>query len=301
MQMNSVQAGWLRAGHWRRWVLMLAGCAVAGAVMAQEDFSGVVTSVTDGDTLVVKPRARKPVTVRLTGVDAPESCQTGGRAAKDALVRKLDHRTVLVEYGGRDSYGRTIGRVLLDGQDIGEWLVASGMAWNYRGPYAVEERQARASKRGVHAQRSPVRPWDYRRDYGPCSTTAATPVTSSGRSAAAARDVDVFVVGTTSLTTSAAPRTGTASSFTSSTSSRTRQDELDRLERLERLRAERARQEQLRLEKVRLEKIRQDKLRREREQRALREQQYLPSDEFDAGGYSSTPPASRTDRDRLRY
>jgi micrococcal nuclease len=57
---------------------------------------------------------------------------------------------------GHDSYGRHIGRLSVNGVDLGAEMVRSGMAWAYRfrtgkGPYAALQRQAQKEKRGVFA------------------------------------------------------------------------------------------------------------------------------------------------------
>ena len=68
--------------------LLLVALLLAGSAQAGEIFSGQVTHVTDCDTLWVQPdgggAARK---LRLTGMDAPEICQQGGKAARDYLAQ----------------------------------------------------------------------------------------------------------------------------------------------------------------------------------------------------------------------
>jgi micrococcal nuclease len=272
-----------RWSSWRCAFLLALGCSVTGLVAAQEDISGVVTEITDGDALVVKPRARKPIKVRISGVDAPEICQTGGSAAKAALVRRLDHRTVLVESAGRDTYGRTLGRVLLNGQDVGEWLVSEGLAWNYRGPYAQEERDARANRLGVHAQRGAIRPSEFRQRNGSCAGADLAP---SSRPKAS---LDDFTLGTTTV------RSANLSSDLNDGASRT---SLQRQEAREReLRLKTLRESELR--KQRQEKLRQAQLLRERQQR-LRDNGNV--DQFDTQGFStSDADTSNSRKGSLRY
>ena len=133
-----------------------------------------VTRVFDGDTLWVKPleggRYRK---LRLNGLDAPEICQTGGRAARDALSARVLQRVVTVNERHRDHYGRALVHLTHQGEDVGAWLVVRGHAWAYRwrygeGVYAGEERQARAQKKGLFADRDAEVPRDFRRRHGPC-------------------------------------------------------------------------------------------------------------------------------------
>lgn len=60
--------------------------------MAEEEASwfGVVTYVTDGDTLWVRPEADgASCKLRLDGMDAPEIYRTYGPATREALVQRL--------------------------------------------------------------------------------------------------------------------------------------------------------------------------------------------------------------------
>ncbi|HEY2926401.1 thermonuclease family protein [Piscinibacter sp.] len=160
---------------------MKAGLAVALAFCAAtaQAFSGVVTHVTDGDTVWVQPDAagsathRKPIKLRLQGIDAPERCQAWGAQAKAALESRVLHQRVRVRTRAKDSYERTLGNLRLAGVDVSAWMVEQGHAWSYRyrhglGPYAAEERQARAARRGLFADAGAVEPRRFRKAHGPC-------------------------------------------------------------------------------------------------------------------------------------
>ena len=92
--------------------LALLACASAHAL------SGVVTHVTDGDTLWVRPEGGAPVKVRLQGIDAPERCQAWGPQAREALAARVLHRQVHVRTRAKDAYRRTIGTVSVDGDRV---------------------------------------------------------------------------------------------------------------------------------------------------------------------------------------
>jgi endonuclease YncB( thermonuclease family) len=90
-------------------------------------FNGTVTKIVDGDTLEVDD-----VSIRLALIDAPEYNEVGGSEARefalsicpigsDALVDEDDNQT-----GG--SYGRTVGVVYCNGNNINEELVKNGFA-----------------------------------------------------------------------------------------------------------------------------------------------------------------------------
>ena len=159
-------------------LLLLCGL---GSVLAKEApaqaevWTGWVSWVMDGDTvLVVRPGQQEPVKLRLDAVDAPETCQPGGAAARDAMMALALRKSVQVQSLGHDSYGRYIGRLTVNGVDLGAEMVRSGMAWSYRfrtgrGPYAALQRQAQKEKRGVFAGREePMSPSLFRKFNGSC-------------------------------------------------------------------------------------------------------------------------------------
>ena len=171
----------------RAWLWGLLFCCWLGGVGAEqlklpsqaqataEVWSGWVSWVMDGDTvLVVRPGQKEPVKLRLDAVDAPETCQPGGPAAREAMIALALRKPVQVQSLGHDSYGRDIGRLSVDGLDVGAEMVRSGMAWAYRfrtgrGPYAALQRQAQKEKRGVFAGRDePMSPALFRKFNGSC-------------------------------------------------------------------------------------------------------------------------------------
>lgn len=148
------------------WLLLLAA-APAWAL------TGVVTHVTDGDTVWVRTVEGGRLKLRLQGLDAPERCQAWGPQARDALAARLMHRQVEVQTRARDDYQRTIARVSLQGEDVGAWMVSEGHAWSARyrrslGPYASQEVAARGARRGLFAQPDAVEPRLFRKAHGPC-------------------------------------------------------------------------------------------------------------------------------------
>jgi endonuclease YncB( thermonuclease family) len=69
-------------------------------------------------------------------------------------------------------------RLAVDGHDVGAWLVLDGHAWSERsgwndGPRVAQERQARARRRGLHADPGAMLPRDFRHRHGPCERPGA--------------------------------------------------------------------------------------------------------------------------------
>jgi len=140
---------------------------------AQAAVQGVVTKVIDGDTLLLQPAGKPPIDVRLRDIDAPEICQAWGPEAKKALEEMALGKEAVLVPSSRDSYGRTVGYVTVDEQNLSKRLVEEGHAWSVRfkwdnGPLVKQERQAKALGRGLHATPGAVMPKDFRRDKGAC-------------------------------------------------------------------------------------------------------------------------------------
>lgn len=161
----------MKARHVATAVLLLLG----GFALDAGAFTGVVTRVSDGDTLWLQPAdsRRGSVKVRLRGIDAPELCQAWGPQARDALAARVLRRRVAVDVRSRDDYGRALASVRVGGIDVGAALVADGHAWSTRwrghGPYRREEHAARTARRGLHAAPAALEPRRFRRLHGPCS------------------------------------------------------------------------------------------------------------------------------------
>ncbi|MHB0959288.1 MAG: thermonuclease family protein [Pirellulaceae bacterium] len=147
-------------------ILLLAGLVLAAPPKIVEQFTGKVIAVTDGDTIKVLVN-REPITVRLEGIDAPESRQSFGTKSKQALAKLVAGKTVTVRKTGTDQYGRTLGVVIVGDVNANAKLVDDGWAWHFK-KYRSDERlakleeAARTAKRGLWTDEAPLAPWDYR-------------------------------------------------------------------------------------------------------------------------------------------
>ena len=169
--------------HQKRVLLIVAFAAISASSRAlawtasRAPWAGVVTYVVDGDTLQVRPtEGGKPVSIRIDGIDAPEICQPGGAISRNALMRKLLGKRVLVYSKVHDAYDRLVARIILNGEDQGQWMVRHGLAWSYRyrnfaGPYAVQQRQAEHAGLGLFSPAfttAPAYPGKFRKEHGSC-------------------------------------------------------------------------------------------------------------------------------------
>ena len=149
---------------------------------------GVISKVTDGDSLWLTPAGKKPIEVRLRDIDAPESCQPWGAQARTALAELALNKVATLQISGRDSYGRTIGVLMIDDLNVGKHLVENGHAWSTRsrwdqGPLVKQEKMARALSRGLHRTPGAVQPVEFRRAHGRCATEDVAPAASLGAAA----------------------------------------------------------------------------------------------------------------------
>ena len=149
--------------------LLLALACTAHA----ENITGQVVSVADGDTITVLDADKVQHKIRLAGIDAPEKKQSFGNRSKESLSELAYDKAVTVETDKRDKYGRQVGKVLVNGQDVNLVQVERGMAWFYRqyqreqSPndrrlYEAAEDAAKADKRGLWRDTDPKPPWEFR-------------------------------------------------------------------------------------------------------------------------------------------
>ncbi|MFZ2163405.1 MAG: thermonuclease family protein [Sideroxyarcus sp.] len=139
-----------------------------------DTLQGRVVGVIDGDTVTVLDADKTQFKIRLMGIDAPEKKQAFGSKSKESLSALVFNKQVIIEYSKHDRYGRTIGKIIVDGVDANLEQVKSGLAWHYkqfqkeqsiddRIAYARAEEQARAEKRGLWVDAEPTPPWDWRK------------------------------------------------------------------------------------------------------------------------------------------
>jgi endonuclease YncB( thermonuclease family) len=133
-----------------------------------ETIQGLVVKIADGDTLTLLTGSNEKIKVRLAGIDTPERKQPFGSEAKQALSKLVFQKKALIEVETKDRYGRTVGIVFVDGQNINYELVRQGMAWVYR-KYTNDEilyeleAQAKTKKTGLWADAKPIAPWSWRK------------------------------------------------------------------------------------------------------------------------------------------
>lgn len=86
--------------------------------------------VIDGDTFWC-PRYGY---VRIEGMDCPERGESGYEEAKEVLEGLLASKDVVVKVVARDRYGRAVGRVFVDGQNVVKVFKARGLSYQHLHP-----------------------------------------------------------------------------------------------------------------------------------------------------------------------
>jgi endonuclease YncB( thermonuclease family) len=156
--------------------LVVSACVQAAApakAAAAKTVQGIVTQVSDGDSLWLKPAEGRPIEVRLRDIDAPEICQPWGDDARKALSELTLNKVASLQIVARDSYGRTVGSLMIEDTNVSRYMVENGHAWSTRsrwdqGPLVKQEKMARALTRGLHSQGGAIQPWEWRRTRGTC-------------------------------------------------------------------------------------------------------------------------------------
>ena len=132
-----------------------------------------VVKVTAGDTVHVLDQTTTKHKIRLSGIDAPERKQLFGDKSTKNLFSLIAGQNVEVEYNKRDRYGRIVGKLIKDGQDINLLQVKGGFAWHYkyyqkeqseldRVLYSSAEIEARKKTIGLWSVPA-IPPWEYRK------------------------------------------------------------------------------------------------------------------------------------------
>ena len=145
------------------WTLVAVMLVAGGALAGDKEISGKCVKVIDGDTLVIKcDKATR--TVEIDGVDAPELDQPWGKETRNFVKKMVGGEKV--EFEIIESDGDVVrARVLVNGIDMSEMLVSSGLAWVSEDGADAEllelSSKAREMPCGLWTDPDPQPPWDF--------------------------------------------------------------------------------------------------------------------------------------------
>jgi endonuclease YncB( thermonuclease family) len=133
------------------WLFFFLSIALSQYTLAEEGtFKGVVTKVSDGDTIQVTTNNQTKITIRLSGIDCPEIAKINHKTGKiskpgqpfsqealEYMVQLAMGKQVKIVVHGRDQYHRLLGIVFYNDRDVNLELVKKGLAEVYRGNGAI--------------------------------------------------------------------------------------------------------------------------------------------------------------------
>jgi micrococcal nuclease len=174
---------------------LLVACCFLSISVGAATLTGKVIGISDGDTIDVLDSSKTTHRIRLAGIDAPEKAQPFGQRSKEHLSDSVFGKQVVVQGGKIDKYGRTVGKILVNGFDANLEQVRAGFAWHYkayaseqsaddRSLYSAAEDKARAQHLGLWGEKKQMPPWEWRHGGKdePTPTSIASGCPCSGES-----------------------------------------------------------------------------------------------------------------------
>jgi len=137
---------------------------------SSEQLFGIVTKVADGDTVTLNAEGTIHK-IRLSEIDTPERNQPYGLTTRAVLSSLLLGKQVEVKIvKNSDRYGRVIGRIFIDEEDVSAYMIEMGHAMVYR-RYIMDdsllklEKSAKKNNLGLWklAEEDRVPPWVWRK------------------------------------------------------------------------------------------------------------------------------------------
>jgi micrococcal nuclease len=132
-------------------------------------FAAEISYFYDGDTVKIKD-AGYEYKLRITNIDAPERNQSYGKKSRRALMDFCAEADIYVAISGYDKYGRKLGKLFCNKQDVSKYMVKNGHAWfnnRYSKDYslAVLQDKARKNMLGLWQAQQQTPPWVWRKNH----------------------------------------------------------------------------------------------------------------------------------------
>ena len=132
-------------------------------------FATEITYFYGGDTVKIDD-AGYEYKLRITDIDAPERNQTYGKKSRRALMDFCAETNIYVAISGTDKYGRKLGRLLCNQQDVSINMVRYGHAW-FNNRFSMDcslallQDEARKNKLGLWKTQPQTPPWVWRKNH----------------------------------------------------------------------------------------------------------------------------------------
>ena len=159
--------------------IFVCSCFLWGGILPDDvcladgaDFQAKVIRVLDGDTIEIQQKMGIQ-RVRIWGIDTPEWDQPYGTRSSQFTRSRLMGKEVHVIPKDVDKYGRLVAIITVDGMNIGEELIRSGLAWVHiyycNQPICDDwkhlQKRAFSGHRGLWNDRHPVPPWQWKKKH----------------------------------------------------------------------------------------------------------------------------------------
>jgi len=147
---------------------LCASCNISGTGSKMLNKNGIITKVSDGDSVDFYD-GKDTLKIRLQHIDAPERNQAFSKESWQFLRKLIHKQKVVLRYENtKDRYGRIIGIVFINDENVNKTLVEEGYAWHFKrysddATYSDLEKRARSQKRGLWFDKNPIPPWQWRK------------------------------------------------------------------------------------------------------------------------------------------
>ena len=165
-------------------ILVAFFALLAPSAYSQGWVSYKVVSVVDAETVILESDRGNRSTVRIAGIDAPETDQPFGKESTERLRTLLEGQSVKAQLIKIEGDRRMVSKLLLNDAEVGLMQIESGFAWhkNDRGElpaadalkYAGAEAAAKTKKVGLWAADA-INPKDWRRAAATKSVASVKP------------------------------------------------------------------------------------------------------------------------------
>jgi micrococcal nuclease len=135
---------------------------------SSQTYHGTILRVIDGDSFIFQTEEGS-LRVRLQGIDAPEKDQPFGIESTKFMEGYLNKPADLIYYG-LDQYDRTLGTLMVEGQNINLISLKLGFSWHFKKyskdvDFANAEIYARNNRLGLWKLDNPIPPWEWRKSH----------------------------------------------------------------------------------------------------------------------------------------
>ena len=106
------------------------------------EYRALVRKVYDGDTITVDidlgfDMILRNQKIRLLGINTPEvrgKEREQGLISRDALRKKIGSKWIIIttQLDKKGKYGRWLGTIFIDEENVNEWLISEGLAEEYK-------------------------------------------------------------------------------------------------------------------------------------------------------------------------